>query len=177
MLERAAVMMKKTVGQESREYAMVLNSQALMLMDQVIVEQESGLDDAVQAKFDEAMALRKRCLEIELKVLGPDHPQVGASLRNMAGLLIHLGKYEEAANLALSANKIVESALGSDHPDLAFGLNTLASSLSPQGKRKEAIPLLRRAIAIGEGAMGPDHPDLAIWLNNLAGLLQDLVGC
>ena len=40
-----------------------------------------------QGRLEEAMPLRERCLQIVLKVLGPDHPQVAASLNNKAVLL------------------------------------------------------------------------------------------
>ena len=42
---------------------------------------------ASQGKLDEADRLYLRCIEIQEKALGPDHPEVAASLNNRAGLL------------------------------------------------------------------------------------------
>ena len=40
-----------------------------------------------QGKYDEAMPLRKRCIEIGEKSLGPEHPDLAVWLNNLAGLL------------------------------------------------------------------------------------------
>ncbi|CAN0547894.1 unnamed protein product [Ectocarpus sp. 12 AP-2014] len=50
-------------------------------------------------KTEEAGPLYKRSLAIVEKDLGPDHPRVATSLKNLADLLESQGKYEEAAPL------------------------------------------------------------------------------
>ena len=44
----------------------------------------------LQGKLEEAMVLRERCLKIEEKALGENHPQVAASLNNKAALLTEM---------------------------------------------------------------------------------------
>lgn len=49
---------------------------------------------ALQAKYDDAKPLFERALDIQENALGPNHPEVAATLNNLAGLLedqvIHL---------------------------------------------------------------------------------------
>lgn len=42
---------------------------------------------ASQGQYDEADRLHVRCIEIEENALGPDHPELAASLNNRGGLL------------------------------------------------------------------------------------------
>ncbi|ACN17033.1 conserved hypothetical protein [Desulforapulum autotrophicum HRM2] len=51
------------------------------------------------------------------KAKGPDHPDVAATLNNLAGLYESQGKYEEAEPLYQRALKILKAQLGKDHPN------------------------------------------------------------
>ena len=48
-----------------------------------------------RGKYKEAEPLCKRALEIRVKVLGKDHPDVAKQLNNLALLCQNQGKYEE----------------------------------------------------------------------------------
>lgn len=49
--------------------------------------------------------------------LGPDHPNVGQSLNNLAGIYHDQGRYAEAEPLYQPALEIWETALGPDHSE------------------------------------------------------------
>ena len=114
-------------------------------------------------------------LAIREKALGPEHPEVGQSLNNLAELYRAQGKYVEAEPLHRRALAIREKALGPEHPAVATNLNNLAELYREQGKYAKAEPLNQRALAIREKALGPEHPAVAASLNNLA-LLYDAQG-
>src|SRR5437667_998388 len=99
------------VGDELAE-ARRLNQDAAMLHD-------SG-------KFPEAVPLLQRALAIREKTLGPEHPDVAASLDNLAGLYRVQGKYREAEPLYRRALAIEERTLGREHPVVAASLDNLA---------------------------------------------------
>ena len=86
----------------------------------------------------------------------PTHPDVAASLNNLAGLYDAQGRYAEAEPLYERALAIWEKALGPEHPDVATSLNNLAELYRDQGRYAEAEPLYERALAIREKALGPD---------------------
>ena len=70
-----------------------------------------------QAKYEEAEALYRQAMDIDIRALGRDHPGVATDLNNLAGLLKATGRTAEAKKMGLEALAIVERALGPDHPD------------------------------------------------------------
>ncbi|MEM9488469.1 MAG: CHAT domain-containing tetratricopeptide repeat protein [Myxococcota bacterium] len=121
-----------------------------------------------KGRYDEALPLVQRSLKIREKALGPDHPDVAASLNNLAILHRSRGEYDEALPLYKRSLAIREKAQGPDHPDVAGSLNNLARLHESRGEYDEALPLQQRSLAIKEKALGPDHPRVARSLNNLA---------
>ncbi|HTN85194.1 MAG TPA: CHAT domain-containing tetratricopeptide repeat protein [Sorangium sp.] len=122
-------------------------------------------------RYDEAIPLARRALELRERALGSEHPHVAISLNNLAWLLQTKGDYAAAEPLFRRALAISERALGPEHPSVAIALNNLALLLKAKGDYATAEPLHRRALAIREKALGPEHPHVATSLNNLAGLL------
>jgi tetratricopeptide (TPR) repeat protein len=127
-----------------------------------------------RARLNDALPLFERALAITEATYGPDHPNVGATLNNLAGALRALGHPDQAQPLYERALAITEATYGPDHPDVATTLNNLATALSDLSHPDQAQPLLKRALAITEATYGPNHPDVAIRLNNLATALRDL---
>ncbi len=126
----------------------------------------------LRAEYAEAEPLLKRSLEINEKIKGDDHPDVGSILNNLAELLRSQARYDEALPLFERSLEITERTLGPDHPDVGSGLNNLALLIETQGRYDEALPLFERSLEITERALGPGHPDVGTRLNNLAGLLR-----
>jgi tetratricopeptide (TPR) repeat protein len=59
----------------------------------------------------------QQCVEVARSLLGEAHPDVAASLNNLAGLYESQGRYEEAELLYLEALPIVFNVLGESHPN------------------------------------------------------------
>jgi tetratricopeptide (TPR) repeat protein len=121
-------------------------------------------------RYTEAEASYCQALELREQKLGTDHPDVAASLSNLAALYYLQGKYGEAEPLYLRSLEIRERQLGADHPDVAQSLNNLAELYRLQGKYSEAEPFYLRSLEIWERQLGVDHPLVATSLNNLAAL-------
>ena len=121
-----------------------------------------------QGRYAEAAKVAKEALKVAEATFGPDHPDVGVSLNNLALMYKAQGKYAEAEPLYKRALVIKEKALGPTHPQVATSLNNLAVLYEAQGKYAEAEPLYRRALSIAEKELGPTHPQVAASLNNLA---------
>ena len=119
-------------------------------------------------KSAEAIPLTRQMLAMLEKMLGPDHPNVAASLNNLASLYEDQGRYADSEPLFKRSLAIREKALGPDHPDVARTLSNLGSLYTNQGRYAGAEPLFKRSLAIREKALGPNHPDVAMSLNNLA---------
>ncbi len=119
-------------------------------------------------RYAEADPLYKQALSIFEKALGPDHPDTGTALSNLALVYADTGRYAEADPLYKQALSIFEKALGSDHPDTGTALSNLAALYAATGRYAEAEPLYKQALSIFEKILGPDHSDTGTFLNNLA---------
>ena len=134
---------------------------------------QMGLYFMGRAEYVSAELLYRRALAIAERSLGPDHPNVAASLNNLAQLLQTTNRLTEVEPLMRRALEIEERSLGPDHPNVAIYLNNLAGLLNDTNRLADAEPLMRRALAIDEHRFGSHHPAVATNLSNLAGLLQD----
>jgi tetratricopeptide (TPR) repeat protein len=101
-----------------------------------------------QGKYSEATEVAKRALALAEKALGPDHPDVGHSMNNLALLQKSQGRYAEAEPLYRRSLALWEKALGANHPDVGTSLNNLAMLYEDQGRYAEAEPLYRRSLGL-----------------------------
>lgn len=122
----------------------------------------------------QAQPLYERSLHIVEASYSPDHPDVAASLNNLAQVLRDLGQPAQSQPLLERAWRIYEASYGPDHPDVAASLNNLAWVLGDLGQAAQAQPLVERALRILEASYGPDHPYVATSLTNLARVLHAL---
>ena len=134
----------------------------------------SGLDllaslYSALGRYPEATTLSRQSLDIREKALGPNHPEVGASLNRLASIYAtRKTGLAEAEVLSRRALLILETALGPDHLDVGVSLNNLGSIYSSLERAPEALPLLIRSLTLKEKGLGPGHPDLTPTLRNLA---------
>jgi CHAT domain-containing protein/Tfp pilus assembly protein PilF len=124
-------------------------------------------------RYDEALPLVERALQIRQSVLSLEHPSVAHALNNLAVLHMDKGDYARAEPLFIRALGIRERALGPEHPDVAQSLNNLAILYLNKGAYAKAEPLYRRALSIWEKALGPEHFQVAGFLNNLGVLYRN----
>jgi serine/threonine-protein kinase len=127
----------------------------------------AGLVQAHLGRRAEARAAHERVLAIKEKVLGPEHPDVSATLNNLANTLHQMGAYSQATAAYERALSISEKALGPEHPDVAYLIYNMGSTLDAMGAWPRSRSLLERALSIRERALHPDHPVLASSLTNL----------
>jgi tetratricopeptide (TPR) repeat protein len=125
-----------------------------------------------QGLYSQAEPYHQQCLEICQTRLGESHPDVAASLNNLAGLYDSQGKYTEAEPLLQQALQMYKQLLGPSHPNVAASLNNLAYLYKSQGRDTEAKPLYKQALQISKQLLGDYHPDVATILNNLAHLYK-----
>ncbi|WP_020396249.1 tetratricopeptide repeat protein [Thiolinea disciformis] len=116
-----------------------------------------GFNDG--GKYPQAQPLYERSLAISEQTLGKEHPSVGTSLNNLAGLYESMGEYAKALPLYERSLAISEQALGKEHPDVGTSLNNLAGLYRAMGEYAKALPLFERALAIVEKSLGAEHPN------------------
>ncbi|OGF68074.1 MAG: hypothetical protein A2Y62_18345 [Candidatus Fischerbacteria bacterium RBG_13_37_8] len=123
-----------------------------------------------EGKYEEAIPLAEKALEMNEKALGKDNALVGENVQILAQLYHADGRYEEAEPLFLRALDMTEKKLGKDHPDVARILNDFGLLLCDMSEYERAMPLFERALKINEKTSGMEHPDTAQTFTNLASL-------
>lgn len=71
--------------------------------------------------------------------LGPEHPDVARSFKNLAAVSYRQKRYQEAELLYRRALAILESSLGTKHPEFATSLQNYAETLRKLKRQEEAV--------------------------------------
>jgi CHAT domain-containing protein len=124
-------------------------------------------------RYGEAISIAEEVLSILRQQLGDSHPDVAASLSNLATLYQGQGRYVEAEPLFLEALQIRRQQFGGNHIAVSNSLNNLAELYRNQGRYVEAEPLFLEALQISRAQRGGNHPSMAANLNNLAELYRN----
>jgi serine/threonine-protein kinase len=114
-----------------------------------------GVMRSVQGRLPDAIDDMHLAIAAKEKVLGPDDPDVGLSLVNVAVFLDDLGKTEQGATFAERAVHTLAKSLGLEHPTVAIGLTNYAEILNRLGRFREAGEHASRALAVFERETDP----------------------
>ena len=155
---------KPAAGQKSPP-GRVDDSAARQLLDEAQAALQKG-------DFPAAEAVSLRLLQENIRLFGPDHPNVATALSFLGSAHFRMGKFGEAEGDFRRMLTIYERRLGADHEDTAAALNSLALVLEKQGDNPGAETLLKRAVAILEKKFGRNNPNTATVLSNLARVLD-----
>jgi len=145
--------------------------------DRALQEARKLHDESIQLRtkgqYDAALPLAERALSIRERALGPDHPDFGRSLNNLATVFFGKRDYAQAEGLYQRSLAILEKALGRDHPLVAQFLINLANLHFQKRDYVKAEPLYSRALEIREKSLGREHADVATTLTSLATLYNE----
>lgn len=121
--------------------------------------------------YTRAQPLIEQAVEIQRRVLGPEHPATLSSLNLLASDLRREGHYAEAEKLNRETLEIRRRVLGPEHPDTLVSMNSMASDLWIEGHLAESEKLYRQTLEIRRRVLGPEHSDTLVSMNNLANVL------
>lgn len=127
---------------------------------------------AGEGKYQEALPLAQRALELREKALGREHPLVASALLNLATLDADVRNLEEAKTTAQRALSVYEK-LGGEYVQQRIKALDLLARLEPFAPK--AIDLHERDLALKEKTYGPDSPQVSSTLFPLAHL-NELLG-
>ena len=137
---------------------------------QLLGEAQSAL---ARGDYPAAETAALALLQENIRVFGPDHPNVGTALSLLGGAHLRQGKFNEAEGDFRRMLTIYERRLGPSHEDTAAALNSLALVLEKQGDNAGAETLLKRSAAIMEKTLGRNDPRTATVLSNLGRVLDN----
>jgi tetratricopeptide (TPR) repeat protein len=116
-----------------------------------------------------AVASLRKVREIRERLLGRDHPDVGAAIANLAGHLQNAGEFDEARRLLLESIRIYESQDAPVH--ITIVKNNLAALLYDMKLLDEAEAVAREAIALGATVYDAEHQQMGVMRFTLAHVL------
>lgn len=134
-------------------------NQAILLADQL---QRQG--EYADAETTLLSALK------QATVLGPESPELAATLNYLGYVSQDLGRYAESEKYYQRSLRIWETIRDKDAPELVRTLSNLLSLYSETNQLAKAERLSRRCREINPEALGPDSLDAARLLHNLASL-------
>ncbi len=120
---------------------------------------------------DEASAPQTEALEIRRRVLGNEHPDTLASVRNMGSLLARQGRLAEAEPYYREALEGRRRLLGDDDRSTLFSVGLMGSLLARQGRLAEAEPYHREALEGFRRVLGDEHPRTLFQIGSMGELL------
>jgi CHAT domain-containing protein/tetratricopeptide (TPR) repeat protein len=122
---------------------------------------------AAQHRDAETVPLLQRALELRVRHLGKEHPDVARTAVRLGSVLSRTGKYAEAEAHYRQALTVQRQVLGDDHPETSSTLNDLAVTLNRRGRYPEAETLYRQALAVQRRVLGEENVETARTLSNL----------
>ena len=104
-----------------------------------ILNQEAG--ELYRAgKYERALVVAQKALQVALQNVGPDHPDVATSLNDLAAIYETQGDYAKAEPLHKRSLAISEKVLGRDHPNVATSLNNRGQTTNNGLLFKKTLP-------------------------------------
>jgi eukaryotic-like serine/threonine-protein kinase len=120
-------------------------------------------------RYDEALTEAKTSAEIYERILGAQHPDVGAALMTLGTTQYHMAHYAEA-ELALRRGVAIERSSLGDNPATATAMNNLGLMLMDWHGIDEAEQILSEAMRMDVALIGPNHASTLIIASNLGEL-------
>jgi tetratricopeptide (TPR) repeat protein len=120
-----------------------------------------------QGGLAEARALHEEALALRRRVLPAEHPDIGTSLNNLAGVMESQGELAGAREKYEEALTLLRRVLPAEHPAIATSLNNLAGLLFRQGDLAGVVAMLGEALAFLQRVLPAGHPHITIMRENL----------
>jgi serine/threonine-protein kinase len=123
-------------------------------------------------RLEEAERWLREALRTRQEILGREHPDVAATITDLAGLLMEKGEYGTAEQLSREALAMRRRLLGNESVEVAASLTNLGEILFQQSLYDAAEAQLRESLAIRRKLLGDQSIQVAESLNDLAMVLE-----
>lgn len=147
VLQRAVELTATSALGSSRNTLTPLHAEALAALARLQDERNLRL---------EALQLYERALEIQERLLGPEHPKVATILRSMVGYYSSEGRAAEAEEAGRRALEIRRAVYGDNHPETLYTLYSLA--LAHYRARHDDFESTALDLQVRSTGLAEDHP-------------------
>ncbi|MBQ8854362.1 MAG: tetratricopeptide repeat protein [Alistipes sp.] len=119
------------------------------------------------AKYDEALEIAQRCVELSIKLYGENHSSTVTSYNNIGAAYHHKGDYDTALEYYKKDLDICLQVLGENHPGTAGSYNNIGNVYYSLGDHDTAFEYFNNALVVRKQVLGENHPDTAGSYNNI----------
>lgn len=133
-----------------------------------------GYSENDAGQYEKSKLIVKRELELDRKLYGDSHAQIGIDLANLGSIQGTQGNYSEAEATYRQAIKILGAWYGDNEIDVLQQMATLATLLIQQGKSAEARSILEHVLT-AEATISRSNPSYA-WALDVMGRLELVSG-
>ncbi len=120
------------------------------------------------ARFQEAMAVNERALQMKRLLYTPSHSEFINSYLNLGNTMKDIGKYREALDYYQKGLSILEVQETSDEYLRSMFLSNMGVTYRQLGKFEQAIGYQEHVLKIHQRLFGDHHPETAIVISNLS---------
>ena len=122
--------------------------------------------------YSQSQSLLTRALEIQRRVLGPEHPSTLGTMQSLSDIYLYQGRYAEAEKLLRDTLDTRRRILGPDHPDTLKSMNDLGLVFIAEGRFADAEKVLRDALEIKTRVLGPEDSATLNSMENLGNVFE-----
>ena len=198
--QQALAMRREHFGEDSLEFAQVINNMALGLMRAADYERAAeflrrALDirrrhlgdhkwvaqclhnltliGMHRGDYRAAVAAGEEAVELKRRILAPDDPSLGRTLFELSAALQRLGRYAEAERHSIESLQILRNAWEETHVAVLAARGDLAYLRHLMGSQESAAAEQRQVLRLKQEHLGPDHREVAFSLHSLGSQLED----
>jgi tetratricopeptide (TPR) repeat protein len=131
-----------------------------------ILKKVAGIYNNILSKYDKAKEYYILDLEISLKLLPKNDPNVGMSYNNIGKVYFHKGEYNKAIEYYNKSLNILKISLPYDHSDFARTYNSIGLVYYDNGEYDKALEYFNKSLNIQKVTLPNYHPDIARTYNN-----------
>jgi tetratricopeptide (TPR) repeat protein len=117
--------------------------------------------------YNKSLEYYEKCLSIELKDLGDEHPAVATSYNGIGMTYHNKGKYDKALEYFEKSMVLRLKKLGSEFQNVAKSYNNIGGAWEGKGEYDKALKYHKKCLEIRLKTLGSEHPDVATSYNNI----------
>jgi len=125
-------------------------------------------------QVQEAVEMTQEVLEMQRKVLGPDHPETLGTMGAYANRLAEMGLLPEAAEIEKQLLELQKTVFGAQALQTLATMSNYANRLDRLGRTTEAIEMSLEALELQKARLGPRHPKTLSTMSNYANRLTEM---
>jgi tetratricopeptide (TPR) repeat protein len=152
--------------EKAQTYFVKINQEAEFLKEDAELLELLGRCEKRFARFDNALYLFQKCLDIQLKTIGGEHPDLATSYYYIGSTWDSKGEYNKALEFYQKCLDIELKTMGGEHPSVATSYNAIGGVWESKGEYDKALEFYQKCLDIELKTLGGEHPSVATTYNN-----------